>query len=104
MEHAPAAQTPSAPPSDPQSSALRAFLSSEAAGGIILMAAAACAMLVANSPLSGVYTHLLHMPFGPTLSAKLGPMTAHLWINDALMAVCFLRVGREIKRELVDGR
>lgn len=103
MEHAPIDQAASDIPAAP-SSALRAFLSSEAAGGVILMAAAACAMLVANSPLSGVYTHALHLPFGPTLSAKLGPMTAHLWINDALMAVFFLLVGLEIKREMVDGR
>jgi|CXWL01.1.fsa_nt_gi NhaA family Na+:H+ antiporter len=85
-------------------SALRAFLSGEAAGGIILMAVAALAILIANSPLGTVYAHVLHMPFGPTLSSKLGPMTAHLWINDALMAVFFLLVGLEIKRELVDGR
>ena len=85
-------------------SALRDFLSSEAAGGILLMAAAALAMIVANSQLYDLYHHLLHSPVGPVLSAKLGPMTPHLWINDALMAVFFLLVGLEIKRELADGR
>ncbi|MEQ1508944.1 MAG: Na+/H+ antiporter NhaA [Sphingopyxis sp.] len=90
---------PSAPPS-----ALRAFLASEASGGIILMVAAALAIIIANSPLSDAYTYLLHLPFGPILSEKLGPMSVHLWINDALMAVFFLLVGLEIKRELTDGR
>ncbi|KTD99951.1 sodium:proton antiporter [Sphingopyxis sp. H038] len=85
-------------------SALRAFLASGAAGGIILMAAAALAMIVANSALGGLYHDMLHTPISPALTEKLGPMTAHLWINDGLMAIFFLFVGLEIKRELVDGR
>ena len=91
------------PPPRPMS-ALRRFLKSEAAGGIVLMAAAALALIVANSPLAEAYQHLLHLETGPVLSPKLGPMTVHLWINDGLMAVFFLLVGLEIKREFVDGR
>ena len=86
-------------------SALRAFMKSEAAGGILLIAAAALAMLAANLPgLSAEYFHLLHWETGPVISPKYGPMTVHLWINDALMAVFFLLVGLEIKREFVDGQ
>lgn len=88
-----------------RASALRAFLKSEAAGGIILIGAAALAMLVANWPgLSEAYFHMLHAETGPVISPKYGPMTVHLWINDALMAVFFLLVGLEIKREFVDGQ
>jgi NhaA family Na+:H+ antiporter len=88
----------------PRISALRVFLQSEAGGGIVLIAAAVLAMLAAN--LAGVsesYFHLLHAQTGPVISPKYGPMTVHLWINDALMAVFFLFVGLEIKREFVDG-
>ena len=85
-------------------SALREFLRSEAAGGILLMAAAAAAMIVANGRLAPAYHALFHHPLGPELTPKLGPMTLHLWINDGLMAVFFLLVGLEIKREFVDGR
>ena len=82
---------------------LREFLASEAAGGILLMAAAALALIIANSQLSTDYFHFVHAVSGPTLSPKLGPMTVHLWINDGLMAIFFLLVGLEIKREFVDG-
>jgi len=85
-------------------SALRAFLHSEAAGGILLMAAAALAMIVANGPFHDFYHHALHAAISPALSSTIGPMTAHLWINDGLMAIFFLLVGLEIKREFVDGR
>lgn len=94
---------PQTNPSFSRESALRAFLASEAAGGILLMAAAALAMLVANSALSDVYFHAIHAVTGPELTPKLGPMTVHLWINDGLMAIFFLLVGLEIKREFVDG-
>ena len=84
-------------------SALRAFLASEAAGGILLMTVAALALLIANSALAPKYFHFIHAVTGPVLSPKIGPMTVHLWINDGLMAVFFLLVGLEIKREFVDG-
>lgn len=84
-------------------SALRSFLQNEAAGGIILMAAAALAILIANSTYAADYLHFLHYTTGPELTPKLGPMTLHLWINDGLMAIFFLYVGLEIKREFVDG-
>lgn len=85
-------------------SALRSFLKSEAAGGSILMLVAVVAMVVANSPWAAGYHHFLHTETGPILADTIGPMTVHLWINDALMAVFFLLVGLEIKREFVDGR
>jgi NhaA family Na+:H+ antiporter len=76
-------------------SALAAFLKSESAGGLLLMGAAALALVVANSPLAEDYFHALHVHVG-------GLSVAH-WINDGLMAVFFLLVGLEIKRETVDG-
>ncbi len=86
-------------------SALRDFLASEAAGGLILIAAAALAMIAANVPATAhLYHDILHATTGPILSPELGAMTVHLWINDGLMALFFLLVGLEIKREFVDGR
>src|SRR3546814_18254612 len=70
------------------------------------MLTAVLAMSVANinEDLYRVYHDLLHAPIGPTRSSKLGPMSLHLWINDGLMAIFFLLVGLEIKREFMDGR
>jgi len=81
-----------------------AFLRSEAAGGLLLMGAAALAMIAANLPGTHSYHDVLHMVVGPTLSDQLGPMTPHLWINDGLMALFFLLVGLELKREFLEGR
>ena len=66
-------------------SILRDFLKDEAAGGIVLIIAALLAMIAANSPLAADYFHLLHIETGPVLAPKLGAMTVHLWVNDALM-------------------
>ncbi|TPK73977.1 Na+/H+ antiporter NhaA [Mesorhizobium sp. B2-4-15] len=77
-------------------SVFREFLDSEAAGGIILMVAAALALIVANSPLAETYFSVLH--------AYLGPLSISHWVNDGLMAVFFLLVGLEIKREMLDGQ
>lgn len=77
-------------------SALRSFLQSEAAGGIVLMVAAALGLMVANSPLAADYFETLHL--------KVGPLSLQHWINDGLMAVFFLLVGLEIKREMLDGQ
>lgn len=87
-------------------SALRSFLAGEAAGGILLIAAATLAMIMANADAdsAALYHHLIHAVVGPELTPKLGPMTVHVWINDGLMALFFLLVGLEIKREFVDGR
>jgi Na+:H+ antiporter, NhaA family len=77
-------------------SVFREFLDSEASGGIVLMLAAAAALIVANSPLSAAYFDALHQ--------ELGPLRADHWINDALMALFFLLVGLELKREMLDGQ
>lgn len=77
-------------------SAIRRFLNSQASSGIILMAAAALAPLIANSPLREAYAHLLHMGVG---SLSLGHA-----IDDGLMAIFFLLVGLEIKRQMLDGQ
>ena len=77
-------------------SMLRSFLCHGASGGIVLMASAVLALLVANSALAPVYS--------ATLAAYVGGLSVLHWINDGLMAVFFLLVGLEIKRELLDGQ
>jgi NhaA family Na+:H+ antiporter len=80
------------------------FLRLEAAGGIVLIAAAALALLCANSPLEEFYDGFRELPvavvFGDLQIAK--PLL--LWINDGLMAVFFLLVSLEIKRESLTGQ
>ena len=77
-------------------SAIRRFLHSQASAGIVLMGAALVALLIANSPFGTDYAALLH--------AAVGPLSLGHWINDGLMAIFFLLVGLEIKREMLDGQ
>ncbi len=94
-----------APPQAPDAvlGPLHEFLRKESAGGLILMAVAVLALLVANSPLAARYTSLRELPLvvgaGEFVIAK--PLL--LWINDGLMAVFFLLIGLELKRELLEG-
>ncbi|EOC1816969.1 Na+/H+ antiporter NhaA [Vibrio parahaemolyticus] len=74
---------------------IRDFFKMESAGGILLVIAAAIAMTIANSPLGETYQSLLH-------TYVFGMSVSH-WINDGLMAVFFLLIGLEVKRELLEG-
>ncbi|MFN4017746.1 MAG: Na+/H+ antiporter NhaA [Reyranella sp.] len=80
----------------PRPTLLRRFIDSEASGGIVLMVAAALALIIANSALAPAYF--------AALKSYVGPLSVSHWINDALMAVFFLLVGLEIKREVVEGQ
>ncbi|QHG08845.1 Na+/H+ antiporter NhaA [Moraxella osloensis] len=79
------------------------FLAHDMAAGIVLAFAAVLAMLVANSPLSDIYEHFLHLP----ISIKIGSFSINHyllhWINDGLMVVFFFLVGLELKREMLVG-
>jgi NhaA family Na+:H+ antiporter len=82
---------------------LQQFLKLEAAGGIVLCAAAALALLLANSPLSAVYEQLLELPVAIQIGGPVIAKPLLLCVNDGLMAIFFMLVGLEIKRELVEG-
>lgn len=85
-------------------SGLRSFLHHEASGGYVLMGAAAMALVVANSPLAPGYFAALKVEFGFAVGGfHLSESVLH-WINDGLMALFFLLVGLEIKREVLDGQ
>jgi len=80
-----------------------AFLGSEAGGGVVLMAATAAALVVANSALEPLYLSFLDLPASVRVGAIAIDKPLLLWINDGLMAVFFLVVGLEIKREVREG-
>jgi NhaA family Na+:H+ antiporter len=82
---------------------LQDFLRLEAAGGLLLMGAAVVALLVANSPLAGIYSAFLELPVEARVGALGISKPMILWINDGLMAVFFLLVGLELKREILEG-
>lgn len=67
------------------------------------MAAAVFALIVANTPLSDWYSHFLHSELTVALSKDALTKDVHFWVNDGLMAVFFLLVGLEIKREILVG-
>jgi Na+:H+ antiporter, NhaA family len=91
-------------------SALARFVAGESAGGVALALAALLALLLSNSPWGGWYQAWLHLPGELRIGSAAGssgglvlvkPLV--LWVNDLWMAVFFLLVGLEIKREWVEG-
>ncbi|WP_174849774.1 Na+/H+ antiporter NhaA [Yersinia artesiana] len=82
---------------------IRQFLRQEAAGGLILIFAAAVALFMANSPLQGFYQSFLDVPVSVKIASLDISKPLLLWINDGLMAIFFLVVGLEVKRELLEG-
>ncbi len=82
-----------------QVAALVAFMRSESAGGLVLIVSALVALGWANSAAAPAYHALLQYPLGAGELAK----PVHIWINDGLMALFFLLVGLELRREITQG-
>ncbi|MBX2834552.1 MAG: Na+/H+ antiporter NhaA [Micavibrio sp.] len=86
------------------------FLAMEASAGILLVIAAVIALIIANTPLYGIYDHILHGIYfrigfddlGGSFDHEIKKSLLH-WINDGFMAIFFFLVGLEIKREVVTG-
>ena len=79
------------------------FIKDESFSGVLLFIATLAAVIIANSALSDMYFELWHMALGVTLGSHSISMDLTHWINDGLMALFFLMVGLEIKRELLIG-
>lgn len=82
---------------------IRQFLRLEAAGGLLLIIAAIIALVMANTPLQAIYQQFLDIPVAVKVAALEIDKPLILWINDFLMAIFFLVVGLEVKRELLEG-
>jgi NhaA family Na+:H+ antiporter len=87
----------------PLRSTLSQFFKMEAASGLLLIAAAALALIINNSPLAWLYNGLLDVPVVAQVGALKIAKPLLLWINDGLMALFFLLIGLEVKREVLEG-
>src|SRR5215471_10719763 len=79
------------------------FFRTETLGGLVLLGFGLAALAIANSPLSEAYNHVWEIPLTVGIAPHELSLSLHDWINDGLMAVFFLLVGLEIKRELLAG-
>jgi NhaA family Na+:H+ antiporter len=88
----------------PLRSTFTRFFQLEAASGLLLIAAAILALIINNSPLSWLYNGLLETPVVAQIGALKIAKPLLLWINDGLMAMFFLLIGLEVKREVLNGQ
>ena len=82
---------------------LEEFIHRQTTSGILLMICAVIALAVANSPLHDNYEHLLHTQISIGAGDQQFSLSVHHWINEALMALFFMVMGLELKRELLVG-
>ncbi|VAW62148.1 Na+/H+ antiporter NhaA type [hydrothermal vent metagenome] len=82
---------------------LEEFLKKESSAGVLLIFATILALTLQNSPLSGLYNAFLHTPVEVRFSNLRIAKPLLLWINDGLMAIFFLLIGLEVKRESFEG-
>ena len=82
---------------------IKRFLQVESTAGILLVLATAAALVVSNTPLISLYRDVLNLPLVVSLGDLAVAKPLLLWINDGLMAIFFLLIGLEVKREVVEG-
>lgn len=92
-----------APPFSKTSRMIQEFMRLESAGGYFLIGATVLALLVANSPLEGLYQMFLDVPMEIRIGGLHLAKPFLLWINDGWMAIFFLLIGLELKREVLEG-
>ncbi len=95
--------TNQSPPIDRILAPFRAFTDGSASGGVLLIVATLVALVWVNSPWAAAYDGLWHTDLELRLAGFDFTRDLHFWVNDALMALFFLVIGLEIKRELLVG-
>lgn len=83
--------------------AFKDFFRSGQIGGVILLVCVVVSLFIANSSYAPAFSALLATDLGFTFGTQIYTFTVSAWVNDALMAVFFLLVGLEIKREMLEG-
>ena len=79
------------------------FIQKESAAGMILMFATVLALLLSNTFFAPMYESFLHIPVEIRVGSLHLDKSLYHWVNDGLMAVFFLLIGLEVKRETVEG-
>ncbi|MGR3177396.1 MAG: Na+/H+ antiporter NhaA [Candidatus Anammoxibacter sp.] len=79
------------------------FIKKESSSGVLLIFATIFALILSNSPFSTIYESFLHIPVEIRFGSLHLDKTLYHWINDGLMALFFLLIGLEVKRELLEG-
>jgi NhaA family Na+:H+ antiporter len=79
------------------------FINKESASGILLIFATILALILSNTPMSTLYESFLHIPVEIRVGALHLDKSLYHWVNDGLMAIFFLLIGLEVKREILEG-
>lgn len=94
---------PTVTPARMAGSPLRVFVRTETAGAVVLVIAAIVAIVWSNGPWAGTYDGVWSTPIAIGVGDHELEATARVWVNQGLMAIFFLVVGLEAKRELDEG-
>ena len=79
------------------------FIKKESSSGILLIFATIFALFLSNSFLAPLYESFLHIPVEIRIGVLHLDKSLYHWVNDGLMAIFFLLIGLEVKRELLEG-
>lgn len=83
---------------------LKKFIYTESFAGLLLVLGATLALILANSPFSNLYSQFITLKFYIGIGKFELSKPLLLWINDGLMAIFFLLIGLELKREFLEGQ